>query len=110
MNFQDWQTVVLKEKAPITIKEIKEKPKISNINSGIKISIDESGEEIVKIKMVSKNIANLITQARIAKKLTRKELANLLNMKEDIITNIETCKAIYDGNQIAKIKKTLNIK
>ena len=41
--------------------------------------------------------------------MSRKDLAKNMNLKEDIITNIETGKAIYNGDQIARIKKFLGI-
>lgn len=43
------------------------------------------------------------------KKLTRKDLANKVNLKEDVIKDIETGKLLHDGNLIARIKKFLNV-
>lgn len=107
MNHQDWKPVIVKEKNEKEIKNIQEKPKTSNLSSGVKINVNENGEEVIKINKVTKEISNLIISARLIKKLTRKQLANNLNLKEDIIVDIETGKAIYDGNLIAKIKKYL---
>lgn len=109
MNHQDWNPIIVKEKINKQVKNIQEKPKISDLKSGIKVNINENGEEVIKINKVTKEISNLITSARILKKLTRKQLANNLNLKEDIIVDIENSKAIYDGNTIAKIKKYLNV-
>ena len=106
MNHQDWSTVNVGNNTLKKVeKEIVEKkkeidPKIS------KLDIDD----IPKLKYVPKDICNSIIQARCAKKLTRDDLAKQLNMKVDVIANIELGKALYDGNTIAKIKKTLNIK
>jgi ribosome-binding protein aMBF1 (putative translation factor) len=108
MNHQDWNPVIVKEKINKQVNNIQEKTKMSHLNSGVKINI-EGGEEIVKINKVTKEISNLITSARILKKLTRKQLANNLNLREDIIVDIEIGKAIYDGNTIAKIKKYLGV-
>jgi ribosome-binding protein aMBF1 (putative translation factor) len=99
----------VKEKQVNQIKNIQEKSKISHLSSGVKIKVDESGEEVIKINKVTKEISNLIISARLLKKLTRKQLANNLNLKEDIIVDIENGKAIYDGNIIAKIKKYLGV-
>ena len=88
------------------IKNIIEKKKLID-NSSIKL---DENDNVIQIKKVPKDISKLIIDARIIKKLTRKDLANKLNFKEDIIADIETGKAIYDGNQIAKIKKYLGIK
>jgi hypothetical protein len=117
MSHQDWKPIILKEKPPVPIKTIveKEKPKSGsmfkfNINGGgVKIGIEDSGEETVKIKTVPIITSKLIVCERLRKKLTRKQLANQLNLKETVIADIETGKAIYDGNQIALIKKYLQI-
>jgi ribosome-binding protein aMBF1 (putative translation factor) len=105
MQVQDWTPVVFTKTKPVGTRTIEKKIKKTELKSGVKV--DEDGE--IKIKTVPREIATLITQARIAKKLTRKQLANNLNLKEDVIADIETFKAIYDGNLIAKIKKHLNI-
>ena len=106
MNHQDWSTVnvgnnILKKVEKDIVEKKKEiDPKIS------KLDIDD----ITKLKYFPKDICNSITQARCAKKLSRDDLAKQLNMKVDVIANIELGKALYDGNTIAKIKKNLNIK
>jgi ribosome-binding protein aMBF1 (putative translation factor) len=111
MEHQDWKTIVLKnpnivKNQPKNIVKKTDLPK-STVNSSIKLN---ENDEVTQIKYVPKDISKLIIQGRITKKLTRKDLANSLNLKEDIITNIENGKAIYDGNLIAKIKKILNVK
>lgn len=112
MEHQDWKTIVLKnpnlipKNQPKNIVKKTDLPK-SSVNSSVTLN---ENDEVTKIKYVPKDISKLIIQSRIAKKLTRKDLANSLNLKEDIITNIENGKAIYDGNLISKIKKLLNVK
>ena len=111
MEHQDWKTIVLKnpnivKNQPKNIVKKTDLPK-STVNSSIKLN---ENDEVTQIKYVPKDISKLIIQGRITKKLTRKDLANSLNLKEDIITDIENGKAIYDGNLIAKIKKILNVK
>ena len=96
---QDWKTIVLHNP-----KKIQEKVSVNTPK------IPVNFEEITKVKYVSKEISQLIIDGRTAKKITRKQLANQLNLKEDIIAAIETGKAVYDGNQIAKIKKHLGVK
>lgn len=111
MQHQDWKSVVLKninavpKNAPKNIVKKEDLPR-SNVNSSVKLY---ENDEVLKIKYVPKDISQLIINGRVTMKLTRKDLANKLNLKEDIITNIETGKAIYDGNQIARIKKLLNL-
>jgi ribosome-binding protein aMBF1 (putative translation factor) len=106
MNHQDWNPVNVGNTTLKKVeKEIVEKKKEINPNIS-KLDIDD----IPKLKYVPKDICNLIIQARCAKKLTRDALAKQLNMRIDVLANIESGKAIYDGNTIAKIKKGLNIK
>lgn len=103
MDHQDWTHVTLKKTNGPIIKKIVEKKKSTGNYS---VKLDEN-DEVISIKKVPKEIAQLIINARTIKKLTRKEVANNLNLHESVITEIETCKAIYDGNLIAKIKKYL---
>lgn len=106
MNHQDWTPVTLNKTNGPIVKEIIEKKK-STSNSSVKLN---ENDEVVSIKTVPKEISQLIINARVTKKLTRKDLANNLSLQESVITEIETGKAIYDGNLIAKIKKHLGVK
>ncbi len=110
---QDWKTVVLTNPAKIAKnqpKEIVKKEEIyksSSIPSGVKL---DENDEVKSIKYVPKEISHLIVDARCAKKLSRKDLAKNLSLKEDILADIENGKAIYNGEQISKIKRYLGIK
>jgi ribosome-binding protein aMBF1 (putative translation factor) len=106
MEYQDWKSVVLKEKTPIIPKNIVAKPLASKISSSVKLN---ENDEIASIKYICKRDSLTITNARNLKKLTRKDLANKVNVKEDVIKDIETGKLIHDGNLIARIKKYLGV-
>ena len=107
---QDWTPVYLKSHNPSKVipikKQIVERKQPTTKPSGIKL---DTNDEITQIKYVPKEISQQIITARIVKKWTRKELAQKLNMKEEIIASIELGKAIYDGTQIARIKKCMGI-
>lgn len=105
MDHQDWKSVVLNKSKPVVTKEIVPRV-VKNNNSSVKL---DENDEVITIKKVPHETSLLLTQARIANKLTRKQLANKLNLREDIIADIETGAAIYNGDQIAKIKKALTI-
>lgn len=113
MQHQDWKTVLLSNPKAITKnqpKEIVKKEEIhkpSSLPSGVKL---DENDEIKSIKYVTREISQLIVDGRCAKKLSRKDLAKNLNMKEDVIADIENGKAIYNGDQIAKIKRHLGLK
>lgn len=112
-SHQDWTTVILKPK------------KVENVEKQtiVKTALNKQGgnmqsSQLSKIanetedfnhKYVSSDIAKCIISARCSKKLTQDALAKALNMPKQDIANIESCKAIYNGGQIAKIKRYLGI-
>lgn len=100
-----WKTALLKNLGPITSITLNNIQTNSNNNSELAEPIEDS----IKIKKISKEVAQSILEARIAKKLTRKQLANQLNLKEYMIEDIETMKAVYNGDLIAKIKNHLQL-
>ena len=107
---QDWKPVILTKNVP------KKQPRnmvtrdtLPKITTSSSVKLNEN-DEVTKIKYVTKDISQLITSGRINKKYTRKDLASKLNVKEDVITDIENGKAIYNGELIVKIKKVLEIK
>jgi ribosome-binding protein aMBF1 (putative translation factor) len=102
MDHQDWEPVSWSKKKETTEKK-------ANVVRDTSVKLDEN-DEVMAIKYVPRETSILLTNARVSNKLTRKELANKLNLKEDVITNIENGTAIYNGNQIAKIKKCLGVK
>lgn len=104
---QDWTPVFIKSSNPSKVIPLK-KEIIERKQQTTNIKLD-ANDEITRIKYVPKIIAQQIIAARLVKKWTRKELAQKLNMKEDIIASIELGKAIYDGAQIARIKKSMGI-
>jgi len=103
---QNWELVILNPKTGPVKKSIVAKKKDTTIQG---VKLDEN-DEVVSIKKVPTEISTLIVNARVSKKLTRKDLANQLSLREDVIADIELGKAIYNGSQIAKIKKHLGIK
>lgn len=112
-DHQDWTNVVISnpklvgKNQPKDIVKRDEVNKPSTIPSGVKLN---ENDEVTSIKYVPKDIAQLIVNARCAKKMSRKDLAHNMSIKEDIIADIETGKAIYNGDQIAKIKRYLGVK
>lgn len=97
---QDWTPVVIRRSNNKITKKMEE-----DIYAKVKFELED-----VKIKYVPSNVSQLIISGRNANKLTRKQLAMNLNLKEDVIADIENGKAIYNGNVIARIKKYLGVK
>lgn len=105
-SHQDWTTVVVhKTKA---IKQMENKPKKQNA-PGTKEFRKLDGDEIVKPKTVDKNIAKQLQQARCAKKLKQKEVAQRLNVPLSMIQNVENGKAKLNKAFISKLKKFYGI-
>ena len=105
MNHQDWDTVVLSK-----TQEVKKHIATSN---NIKPTIDDvndDGEIKKQIKLVTKEMAQQITKARVEQKLSQKELANKCNIDQAIINSIERATCKYNAEQINKIARVLNIK
>ena len=61
-------------------------------------------------KKINKETALTIQRARVAKKYTQKELANLINVSSDIISSYESGKAIPDHKIMQKLRRILGVK
>ena len=123
MEHQDWNKVVWKKKVPTTVKEAKAmgggldtQKKKGVVNTGnTKGSID--GQLIAKLarteigshaKILSETAAAII-KGRREKKITQKQLAQLINEKPEVVASYETKKAIPNINLILKMEKALGI-
>jgi putative transcription factor len=70
--------------------------------------LEETDE--LKHNRVDKSLSNAIQQGRMAKKMTQKELATVINEKPQVIAEYESGKAIPNGQIIVKIEKALGCK
>lgn len=70
--------------------------------------IEESDE--LKHNKVDKSLSKAIQQARMAKKMTQKDLATKINEKPQVIGEYENGKAIPNGQIIVKIERALGCK
>jgi len=95
---------------PVTKMSLSEhiKNSIFNKPKNIQDVVDDEND-IKKPNTVSKEISKMIVDARVIQGLTRADLAKKLEVKVCIIDDIETGKAIYNGDFIAKVKKCLGI-
>ena len=69
--------------------------------------LEESDE--MKHDKVDKSLSKAIQQARMAKKMTQKDLATAINEKPQVIGEYENGKAIPNGQIIAKIERKLGV-
>ena len=107
-SHQDWSTVVVHKSKAIKEMEAKKNPKKQNA-PGTKEFRKLDGDEIIKPKMVDKNIGKQLQQARCAKKLKQKEVAQRLNVPLSMIQNVENGKAKLNKAFINKLKKFYGI-
>jgi ribosome-binding protein aMBF1 (putative translation factor) len=108
-SHQDWNVVVLKPKTSTTQGGDGSTPhRVHDATACKNKKLDQETEDFHH-KHVPRDLSALITRARIEKKLTRVQLARSLNMQESKIGEIENGSAIYNGAELAKIKRFLGI-
>lgn len=119
MFHQDWEEVTIHGKS---FKKEKEKEKyVKFMGQEIKLpkrsqysgkSPEQKLDETMlgTHKKVGKETGLTIQRARVAKKYTQKELANLINVSADIISSYESGKAIPDHKIMQKLRRVLCVK
>jgi len=105
-NHQDWKTIIIKNPKQ-NVKNSKKKVNNTNIK---KISIENKADnDELKHKQLSTDLRISIQKARCSKNLTQKELAQKINVSHQIISDIESGKAIYNEQHINKLKRFLQL-
>ena len=100
---QDWEPVIIRK---TTTKTTTNKPHVVSKSNQVKSL--ESDEPT--LKYIDKEVSQKIVDARVAKKLSRKQLAQGLMIPESVVADYETGKAIYNGAMISRFKKYLGVK
>lgn len=90
--------------------EAQRRPGGSGTSSGISAAALENETEELKHQTVSKDLRIAIQQARNAKGLTQKQLAQQLQVQPQVINEYESGKAIPNNGVIAKIERALGAK
>jgi len=118
MQHQDWNIITFRKKQEaIKQKMLKgeaptQKATISQVSNIPAWKVEENVDAVdggKPLKYISTDDSKKITQARMAKKLTQKELACRLNMQLKDIQDMEGGKAIENRQTISKIYKYLNV-
>tara|TARA_B110000902_G_scaffold261418_1_gene336148 strand:- start:462 stop:830 length:369 start_codon:yes stop_codon:yes gene_type:complete len=99
MSHQDWKPVIFNKK----FNNVKRKPGPGKSQT---IKIEES--ESVKVKYFPKELSRKIIDYRNKVGMTRKQLAQKLNMKDSYMGTIESGKAVYSGAMVGRFKKLIN--
>jgi len=106
LDHQDWKTIIVK-KPKQNVKNAKKKV---NNNSEKIISVEKKADnDELHHKQLTIELRQTIQKARCLKSLTQKQLANNINLPIQVITDIESGKAIYNGQHINKIKRYLKL-
>lgn len=116
MDHQDWKPVIFRKSQQQLKKEGKikkekvlntKRPNSNNVGTNLK-KLD--GDEVEPPKHVPKETAKLIQQARTAKKMSQQDLANKLNVKKNIINDLESGKMLLNKGFVSRVKRVLGIK
>ncbi len=103
---QDWRQVIFK-KPQANMK--KSNPYKKNFtDEQVRLNKIEH-EEFIPPK-ISKQLSKQIQQARNAKKMSRAQLAQQINMKQSVIDEYENGKAIPNQQVLNRIERALNVK
>ena len=110
LDHQDWKQVIIntQNKSKQTNNKTNVKKLDSNTQKMMKIEKKANNDDL-KHEKISNKLRTQIIQARNSKNLTQKQLANLINMPLQKISEIESGKAIYNAQDINKIKRHLKI-
>jgi len=91
------------------------KPCVNKPSNGIKVEKifdpnDPDAEPETRTVMITHTLSQQIQQARVAKGLTQKELANAISIPVSVINEYERGDAVHNVNYITKIKNYLGIR
>ena len=100
-NDQDWKPVFL----------VKDKPPTTNyVHTNItNVKKELLNDDVPVLKYIDKELSKEIVNARVAKKLNRKQLAKNMNIQENIVADFETGKALHNPQLISKFKSYLGL-
>ena len=105
-NVQDWEPRVLR-KTPT--KSTKTKASASHPTSAAKVTFDENGNEVFKLKTVSNEMAQFIATARVSKDMKQVDLAKKAGVDSKTVAEIERGGCVYNAGQVNKIAKALGV-
>lgn len=101
MFVQDWTPVVFKKKSESEPKGPKGPTHLQKL--------DENSENYKDHRKIDKVLADAIKQKRIEMKLTQEKLAQKVNVRSNVINDIESQRGVYDTNVIERVKRVLGI-
>eukprot|EP00887_Chlorella_sp_A99_P007062 scaffold2.g7062.t1 len=131
LSGQDWDPVVIRKKAPTSAQATSSKAVNAAIRAGGQVETVkkatggankpgtagpiksaaklENETEVFEHERVSSELKKQIQQARLAKKLTQAQLAQLVNEKPSVINEYESGKAIPNPQVLSKMSRVLGV-
>lgn len=111
LDHQDWKPIIMNAgKSKNKENNVKVKVnKMDNNTAKLKSIEKKADNDELKHKKIDNELKMKIIQTRNSKKLTQKQLANNINLPLQVISDIESGKAIYNHQHINKIKRFLKI-
>ncbi len=109
LDHQDWKQVTIRSTQSINQEKKQSTKKISQEKQqDIKLH-KQVEEDNLKHAKITQELRTKIIQGRASKKWKQKDLAQKCNLPVSVINEIESGKAIYNPQQINKIKKILKL-
>ena len=108
-DHQDWKPVTVRTKKNINESKKSSIKKVSESQQRDQKILKQDAEGDLKHKKVSPELRKQLQQTRSSMGLTQKQLSQRVNFPVSVINDIETGKAIYNHQQINKIKRSLNL-
>jgi len=109
LDHQDWKQVTIRSKQSITHEKKQSTKKISQEKQkDIKLH-KQVDEDNLKHTKITQELRTKIIQGRASQKWKQKDLAQKCNLPVSVINEIESGKAIYNPQQINKIKRVIKI-
>ena len=112
MEHQDFRVITIgsKVKKNTNLKREIVKKNVSNSNNIYNVNAAKlENSDDIQIKYVDKEVVKNIIQARTLQKISQQDLANKLNVRKSVITELESGKMLKNNQFISKVKKILRI-
>ena len=108
MDHQDWNTVTFNKKEKLHV-ESQSHP-IENRPVNLQAKLERDIDEGKLPKTYGHEYGLSVQKARCEKKLTQEQLAQMLNVKKDVVQKVENGTGLLDGGLCGKLFRVLGVK
>ncbi len=113
MEHQDWKPVIIGRNKTKSKDEAKRDGTIQTVHKDHRdqhLKKIDKEDEVQHIEKVDHNVSIIIQKARMDKKWTQKDLAQKINVKFEMIRDMEAGKANEDKGLLSKLQRPLGVK